>query len=121
MRRKEKEASKVKQTTRHESRKNSSPHKCTCTLSPSPSYIVSRLPYFTWLLLVVTLSVIGVQINELRTEFRNTENRTDFSSDGAFKVEPSYIWVADLIFILFTLVDLSLKVDSPLSLSALLL
>ena len=64
--------------------------------------------------------MIGVQINELRTDFSNTENRTDFSSDGAFKVEPSYIWVADLIFILFTLVDLSLKVDSPLRLSALL-
>lgn len=62
------------------------------------SYLVSRLPYFTWLMVVVTLSAVLVQMEELRTGF----------DQG--KTEPSYLWVADFLFVLFTLVELTLKV-----------
>lgn len=53
-------------------------------------------------MVVVTLSAIVVQIEELQTR----SNR----ASGNASMEPAYIWVADFLFVLFTLVELTLKV-----------
>lgn len=72
------------------------------------SYLVSRLPYFTWVMVFVTLSAIVVQVKELETDFDRPDLNGTSVNTG--KMEPVYIWVADLLFVLFTLVELTLKV-----------
>lgn len=56
---------------------------------------MSLLPYFTWVMVIITLGTIGVQCYELYT----TAN-----------ANPSYVWLADVIFVFATLVELILKV-----------
>ena len=70
-------------------------------------------------MVVVTLSAIAVQLVELQTDF----DRADRSSSGnngsragnpTTRMEPVYIWVADLLFVIFTLIELTLKVSLQL-------
>lgn len=63
------------------------------------SYFVSRLPYFGWAMLFITLATIGALMYEVYT-------------DDATKKNPTYLWVIDLIFVLSTLTELILKVRS---------
>lgn len=59
-------------------------------------------------MVVVTLSAIVVQADELWTDFDRPDlNNT---SESAGKTDPMYIWVGDFLFVLFTLVELTLKV-----------
>ena len=67
---------------------------------PICSYIVSRLPYFAWLMVVITLSAIAVQLVELQANF----------NEGMSRIDPTYFWVADFLFVFFTLIELTLKV-----------
>ena len=62
-------------------------------------------------MVVVTLSAIVVQLEELQTDF-DRPDLNNGTSDNPTKMEPFYIWVADLLFVLFTLVELTLKVES---------
>ena len=59
-------------------------------------YAVSLFPYFTWLMLILTVVTIGVQAAELFVSIQ--------------RINPTYIWLSDIIFILATLVELCLKV-----------
>ena len=61
-------------------------------------YLVSALPYFTWLMVIVTTAALIVQMHEVFTR-----------DDKPF----TYIWMMDLFFILFTVVELILKVLVP--------
>lgn len=60
-------------------------------------YVVSRFPYFTWIMLGVTLSAIAVQVYELYIPIPRLMN-------------PKYIWLSDIVFIMATLIELVLKV-----------
>ena len=60
-------------------------------------YVVSRFPYFTWIMLGVTLSAIAVQVYELYIPISQLVN-------------PKYIWLSDIVFIMATLIELVLKV-----------
>ncbi|CAI8036576.1 Sodium leak channel non-selective protein [Geodia barretti] len=78
-------------------------------------YLVSRLPYFSWLMVMITLSAIAVQLAELQTRFGRPANiilNTTTTSDVRVPVdmEPVYFWTADFLFVLFTLVELTLKI-----------
>ena len=68
------------------------------------SYIVSRLPYFIWVMFLVTLVTIGFQVAELY-RVRNPQ--------GSIRFGPRYMWPVDLIFVVFTLTELILKVQRP--------
>lgn len=57
---------------------------------------MSLLPYFTWLMFIITLGTIAVQFYE---------QYTSTPSDN-----PSYVWLADVVFVSATLVELILKV-----------
>ena len=56
--------------------------------------IISFFPYFTWLILIITLSTIAVQIAELDIP----------------KINVTYVWLTDIVFIIATLTELILKV-----------
>ena len=58
---------------------------------------MSRLPYFTWMMFLLTWLAIGFQAAEYYT-------------DPIDKPSPTYIWPVDFIFVLFTLLELILKV-----------
>ena len=60
-------------------------------------YVVSLFPYFTWVMLIITLSTIAVQFYELYINI-NTIN-------------PRYVWFSDVVFIVATLLELVLKVQ----------
>ena len=64
---------------------------------------------------MITLSAIAVQLAELQTRFGRPANiilNTTTTSDVRVPVdmEPVYFWTADFLFVLFTLVELTLKV-----------
>ena len=89
------------------------------SLPPPLSYLVSRLPYFSWLMVMITLSAIAVQLAELQTRFGRPANillnttadaNTTTTSAVPVDMEPVYFWITDFLFVLFTLVELTLKV-----------
>lgn len=55
-------------------------------------FIVSALPYFTWLMILVTVAALAVQVEEIALS------------------TTTYSWWMDLIFVVFTIVELVLKV-----------
>ena len=59
---------------------------------------MSLLPYFTWVMFIITLGTIAVQFYEQYTNMPNAN--------------PSYVWLADIAFVSATLVELILKVTS---------
>ena len=59
---------------------------------------MSLLPYFTWVVFIVTLGTIAVQFYEQYTSMPSAN--------------PSYIWLADIVFVSATLAELILKVTS---------
>ncbi len=59
-------------------------------------FVISALPYFTWLMIVVTVATLAVQIREVV-----------INSD---KSSATYIWWIDLFFIIFAVIELVLKV-----------
>ena len=72
-------------------------------------------------MVVITLSAIAVQLAELQTHLDRPNHITfavangngSVTSETPTRMEPDYFWVADFLFVLFTLVELTLKV-SPL-------
>lgn len=70
-------------------------------------YVVSSLPYFTWVMIAVTIAALCTQISEIFI------TSVDVSSADASSDMPFYIWWMDLIFVVFTLFELILKVRVP--------
>ncbi len=65
-------------------------------------YMISLLPYFTWLMIVVTIVALCGQISEIY-----------IGSANVMEAVPIYLWWLDLLFVLFTLSELILKVSPP--------
>lgn len=82
--------------------------------------VASQLPYFTWFMLFTTASLVLIQLNHLQHDFSNHSNRdTDNNSsyNGSCRsscrrslYDHGDIYKAsDIVFILFTAIELSLK------------
>ena len=76
-------------------------HTHTHTSIPLVRYMVSSMPYFTWLMLAVTIAALCGQISEIYIGVASLN-----------QAMPTYLWWLDLIFVVFTLLELLLKVTS---------
>ena len=60
--------------------------------------MVCSATLFAWVIILVTVGCLSVQLFEL------------FTDENTQKVQPTYVWVSDLVFIMATLAELLLRV-----------
>lgn len=75
--------------------------------------VISQLPYFTWIMLFATASLVIIQLNQLQDNFgdnttHNSSNNSSKCRKHLYHVGNVYV-AADIVFIFLTVTELSLK------------
>ena len=72
--------------------------------------VISQQPYFTWFMLFVTASLVVVQLHQLQDDFNDNSSSSNISGSCRKDLYHHRYYVAmDIIFVLLTVIELSLK------------